>query len=189
MAQCHPRQPEALVCFLEDKQWGMSANGLPGLPRSKTAYPWVPPWAASPHFQHWRPEPVCSFSQSAWEGHPLRRSQEGSCLPFLPSNYIWLKVAGPPGVWGQCGQKRKSHTTLRCACGAICGWVLRTEVARTPRGSTLPLSSQVRPRQVKAARRERREAAPADPPGGAHRYLLHRYGEGGFHPSLREGAL
>lgn len=132
MAQCHPRQPEALVCFLEDKQWGMSANGLPGLPRSKTAYPWVPPWAASPHFQHWRPEPVCSFSQSAWEGHPLRRSQEGSCLPFLPSNYIWLKVAGPPGVWGQCGQKRKSHTTLRCACGAICGWVLRTEVARTP---------------------------------------------------------
>lgn len=167
----------------------MSANGLPGFPRSRTAYPRVPPRAASPHCQHWRPEPVCSFSQSAWEGHPLRRSQEGSCLPFLPSNYIWLKVASPPGIWGQCGQKRKSHTTLRCACGAICGWVLRTEMARTPGAQPYLSAPRSAPGKLRLPE-ERGEKRPRQIPAvGAHRYLLHRYGEGGFHPSLREGAL
>lgn len=51
---------------------GQLPDGLPGLPRTRTTYPWVPPLGSfpPPPVQHWHPEPTCSFSQSVWEGHP-----------------------------------------------------------------------------------------------------------------------
>lgn len=51
---------------------GQPPDGLPGLPRTRTTHPRVPPLGSfpPPPIQHWHPEPTCSFPQSAWEGHP-----------------------------------------------------------------------------------------------------------------------